>query len=158
MTTPVDIQRELSELLDAGTRAAETLAGHLQAERAALETEDLEALGRAAQAKEAVLSDLERVESRRSALLARCGLAADSAAMQALGERCDDPAVLTGKWQHYLAVADDCQRVNTTNGAILRLRQQQIASTLAVLTGGREATYGPRGSGTVTATRDLGEA
>ncbi len=142
-------------LLDDGYRSALALAGDLRAELDALEAEDLDALRAAAAAKRAQLEALEAVEARRMALLAERGLGDDTDGMQAL---LGDDDGLARQWRRYLKVADDCQRANLTNGAVIRLRQQQVTSALAVLAGGETGIYGPGGTERPAASRTLAEA
>ena len=145
-------------LLDEGIRAATAFAEALRAELEALEREDPDALLAAAEAKRAQLAELEALERRRQQLLADAGRVDDKDGMQALIEAVDADGALARKWRRYLKLADECQRANLTNGAIIRLRQGQVTSALAVLAGAESQTYGPGGAERPAASRQLAEA
>lgn len=148
----------LGRMLESGIAAATAFAGHLVAEREALEQQDTAALDCAARDKQHSLLTLELVENERVALLEECGFSNDHDGMRALQEWCDRDGALDDQWQNYLAVARECQQANMTNGAILRLRHQQIASAIAALSGASPQTYGPSGSNDSSGSRALAEA
>lgn len=148
----------LRELLDDGIRGATGFAQDLRAELDALETEDIDALQAAAAGKQSRLEALEGVEAGRRRLLAEQGLADDAGGMRALIDAADTDGSLAERWRRYLKVADDCKQANLTNGAIIRLRQQQVTSALAALAGAEPQTYGPGGSERPGASRQLAEA
>lgn len=156
--TQNELRSRLDKLLDAGLTATAELSGLLKAERRALEQQDSEALEGAAAAKGQCLEALELLENERSALLKNANFPDDHAGMDALQDWCDPGGMLQTRWHRYLEVAGECRQANMTNGAILRLRHQQIASALATLSGRRPETYGPSGMNGGGSSRALAEA
>ncbi len=157
-SSPEAVADDFEALLARGAASAAAMAAALDCERRALESEDLTALADAATSKQAHLGDIEALESQRRGLLSRCSLADDHEGMQAFIDRCGRSDELRRKWQRYLTLADDCRRANLTNGAIIRLRHQQLAGALSALSGAPAATYGPDGGEPPTSSRRLAEA
>ena len=52
------------------------------------------------------------------------------------------------RWQAFLALAEECNELNLSNGAAIRLRQRQVGNGIALLRGEKTPTetYGPRGA------------
>lgn len=149
----------LAELLHSGTAIAEELAASLDAERAALEEPDASELDTATAKKESCLQRFQSFEGDRRDLLRGTEFSDDLDGMAALMSWCDADDVLVDRWHSYLDRARDCQQSNMTNGAIIRLRLQQNAGALAVLSGTTPATYDGSGSSQHhTASRRLAEA
>lgn len=158
MTLPApEIRERLRAILDSASVAADQLVRDLDDERHALEAEDMDALAAAAAAKEATLGRLQALERQRRDLLATEALADDPRGMDELLERCHATPSLTGTWTNYLAMARRCNAANRVNGAIIRLRQQQIAGLLTAVTDDKPGTYGPD-SGTRPSSRPIAEA
>jgi flagellar biosynthesis/type III secretory pathway chaperone len=145
---------DLRAMLAAGLDAAGRFEALLAEERQALETRDSAALAALATRKQAAVSELESIEARRVRALKQAAIPNDAAGMQRLLASADDQQ----RWQDYLDLAGRCQQANMTNGAVIRLRHQQIADALAVLSGDRRETYGPNGSGRPANSRALAEA
>jgi len=149
----------LQRVLDTGAHELAQLAALLQEERNALLTRDADSLQSLADSKQRCLLALEDLERHRIACLTDAGFGRDHRAMADCLDGCDTAGTLATTWQNYLAVAASCNSVNLANGAIIRARQQQVAATLSVLTGGQQAiTYGPGGKTPRGASRTLGEA
>ncbi|MGB5247051.1 MAG: flagellar protein FlgN [Woeseia sp.] len=148
----------LGRMFESGIAAATAFAMHLDAERKALEAQDLAALEQAARDKQHCLLTLELLENERAALLEESGYQNNHDGMRDLQNWCDRDGALAGQWQSYLQVASKCQQANMTNGAIMRLRQQQIASAIAALSGCSPQTYGPKGDNGNRGSRALAEA
>lgn len=157
-TGPDATGTRLAMLLAKGLAAAERLEELLSEERKALESEDLAAIEQLALAKKGELLTLEDLERERVNLLKTRAETPDSAAIDAIAREATGNGSLGQAWQDYLAAAGRCQRANQTNGAIIRLRQQQIARVLTALSGDRPATYGPNGPGRPQHSRALAEA
>lgn len=146
--------RNLGTIIDGGIEAATRLDALLGRERAALEEQDAESLDALAAEKLACLEQLEALETSRAALLHEHGLGNDGAGMRSLLENTDSAAA----WHQYLDLAGRCHAANQTNGAIIRLRNQQVTSALAVISGERQSTYGPSGTPPPAQARALARA
>lgn len=122
-------------------READALKKALEDERQALESRDATALGAAAEEKRRRVARLEALEAARLAAVPQNPADAESP----FGA---DPTVTTAsdQWQRFLAVIARCNALNTTNGAIIRLRRQQVGDALRVVNGTGSETYGPSGS------------
>lgn len=127
---------ELQQVLEDGIDWMRSMRASLVEERSALELRDAERLAEA---------------SSRKARYAEQLLGVD---WQQAGKRLEDRAAagngraIQARWQAFLAIADDCERLNRTNGAIISARRRQLADGLAILQGRNhnEDTYSPRGA------------
>jgi flagellar biosynthesis/type III secretory pathway chaperone len=124
----------LERIVTEGIAEATALEIDLAAERKALETRDDAALGKAAESKRNRVARLESLERQRKA---------------AGGPSTEPPE--PRQWQQFLAIIGRCNAMNATNGAIIRLRREQISAALRVVNGSAQQTYGP--SGTETGSR-----
>ncbi|MEQ8207865.1 MAG: flagellar protein FlgN [Woeseia sp.] len=145
---------QLETIIEGGIDGTSRLVAILGRERAALEAQDAGLLLELAAEKQGCLSELEELETQRTGLLQQHNFSNDNAGMQSLlaGTRSADD------WQRYLDLAARCQAENQTNGAIIRLRHQQISATLAVVSGERQSTYGPSGDRPAAQSRALAQA
>jgi flagellar biosynthesis/type III secretory pathway chaperone len=123
-------------------READALEKALEDERRALESRDAAALGAAAEEKGRRVVRLEALEAARIAASPRVPAAPGHSPAGR------DPAVTASSepWQQFLAIVARCNALNTTNGAIIRLRRQQVGDALRVVSGTGAGTYGPSGS------------
>lgn len=123
-------------------READALEKALEDERRALESRDAAALGAAAEEKRRRVARLEALEAARMAATPQIAAVAERPPAGA------DPAVTASaeQWQRFLAIVARCNALNTTNGAIIRLRRQQVGDALRVVSGTGAGTYGPSGS------------
>lgn len=145
----------LRQIIAAGIDTVERLQQALQDERHALEHQDSDALGVAADGKRVHVGKLEALEERRRAVCRLQGVDPGPEQMAALLTRCNpepgnDKSLADG-WQRFLALAGLCQQMNTTNGAIIQLRRQQFNEALCIVSGTSgesPETYGPGGSAT----------
>lgn len=132
----------------------------LEDERRALETQDLKALDLAVTSKGLCIAELQTLESARATVCVDAGF--EPAGMQELTEWCDSDAMIESRWNDLIELATECTSLNLTNGHIIRSRQVQLGSRLAVLRGGTTettATYERDGSGpAANANRSLAEA
>ncbi len=148
-----ETHERLNEVLRSGIVQATLLRASLEDERLALESRDSDALSRAIQTKASHLEKLAELERERSALLESAGLTDVTSASSG------DEDALMDRWNEYRAIAAECDTLNLGNGAIIRLRQQQVADGLALLRGAdaNADTYGPAGTN-ATGGRELTEA
>lgn len=107
----------------------------LQDERAALETQDTEALHAALTIKGVCVSKLQELDTERKTICEASGFGANPDQMQEMLAWCDEDNAIAGCWQHLMEIVADCNALNLTNGAIIRLRRQMVDGNLAVLRG-----------------------
>jgi flagellar biosynthesis/type III secretory pathway chaperone len=129
-------------IIEDSIREADALERALEDERRALENRDAAALGAAAEEKRHRVARLEILEAERTAATPESHGARDSARFPMSPDR----GLLEGQWRKFLTIVGRCNTLNTTNGAIIRLRRQQITDALRVVSGTRAETYGPSGS------------
>ncbi len=159
--TPADFRKQLADVIGTSVLHAMGLRESLVDEKSALECQDLAALDTAVEAKSRCVNELAALDSKRSGLCARAGFEAGPEQMQAVMAWCDQGSVIANAWDELLAIATDCNALNMTNGAIIRVREQQIRSSLSVLRGQAPAndTYGhPSNASSGFEQRSLAEA
>lgn len=143
-------RNEIVELLSDTVYQALGLKEALEDERKALETEDLAALERAVDVKGTCVEKLKRLDRKRDTLCTSWGFASGPDQMQDVIDFCDDADLIKARWNQLMVIAAESNAMNLTNGAIIRVRQQQFESSLSLLRGRtpRIDTYGQRGNGT----------
>lgn len=129
-TSPEAETVRLGRVMEDSIREVDALERALQDERRALENRDAAALGTAAEEKRRRVARLEALEAKRKVA---------SSEVQGTPQQ-------SAEWRKFLATVRRCNALNTTNGAIIRLRRQQITDALRVVSGTRAETYGPSGS------------
>lgn len=146
--SPDKLRTRLERILGDSVYCALGLKEILEDERSALEEQDTVKLTETAAIKEKCIRKLQRLEKERSQISVESGFGAGPEDMPALAKWCDDDSLITASWQHLMDIARKCSTLNLTNGAIIRVRRQQIDSSLSVLRGSSpEAdTYGPEGA------------
>ena len=163
MSSPnrADFRKRLTDVIGTSVLHAMGLRESLVEEKSALERQDLAALDCAVEAKSRCVNDLAALDSKRSGLCTQAGFEAGPEQMQSVMAWCDEGAVIADAWDELMAIAADCNALNMTNGAIIRVREQQIRSSLSVLRGQAPAndTYGhPRKASSGFDQRSLAEA
>lgn len=140
-------------------------AGDLKAiladERTALEQLDEVSLASNAALKDKVVQALASLERTRGDISRDAGFGAGPENMEALIGWCDEKSMLAARWQEFTALLAQCNTMNSTNGAIILARRQQVQAGLGLLRGGEAAvnTYGYPGTrNTAIGGRELAEA
>ena len=148
--SPDKARTEIVELLSDTVYQALGLKESLEDERKALETEDMAAIERAVGVKSVCVEKLKRLDQQRDTLCQSWGFESGPDQMQSVINYCDDADLVRNRWDHLMLVAAESSAMNLTNGAIIRIRQQQFESSLSLLRGRtpRIDTYGQRGKGT----------
>lgn len=144
---PAEARKQLANIFDESVAEAMGLNEALQLERNALETQDIDSLDSVVFTKNSCAEKLQVLDRQRIALCEQCGFAAGPDQMQQLIKWCDEEQLLNTRWDQLVEIAAQGNTLNLTNGAIIRVRQQQIDSSLSVLRGvspGCE-TYGRNG-------------
>lgn len=133
----------------------------LEDERRALEAQDINALDTIMAGKGACTERLQVLDRQRIDLCTAWGFAEGPFQMTELMEWCDEDQLISSRWEQLMELAAEGSALNLTNGAIIRLRQQQFESSLSILRGvapGSE-TYGRNGEeGSDFSSRALAEA
>lgn len=151
----------LARIVADSRRHAEALLAALENERSALAANDAEALGSAVTAKHGPVSKLAALEQERADASRDAGFEPGPVGMDAVIGWCDEESLLADGWSRFIEIARDCERLNTTNGAVIRLRRQQVMTGLAILRGGEYGTETYAASGVEAGTpgrRALAEA
>lgn len=133
--SPVEARKRLAEIIGECVYQALGLKESLKVERAALETQDTDALHDAVSSKSTIVQSLSLLETERLKLCEAAGFAHGSDQMDQMTDWCDDESLVRNGWSHLMEIVSDCNALNLTNGAIIRARQQMIESNLGVLRG-----------------------
>lgn len=123
------------DLLNDTVYQALGLKESLEEERKALESQDLDRIAAAVEKKETCARNLQALDEKRFQLCSACGFAADPEQMLQFINWCDDNELVKNRWEQLMLIAAEGVALNMTNGAIIRLRQHQFDSSLALLRG-----------------------
>ena len=159
--TPDECNDALKENLSESLRHASDLRSLLSDEREALSQTDPDALSDTAVQKRICIEKLEALQQSRVEMSAACGYGRQPADIAELVRHCDRDDVLSRSWTQFLDIARECSDMNSSNGAIIRVRQAQIKSAISLLRDGSTDadTYGPNGrDGDDSRSRSLAEA
>ncbi len=133
--SPLEARNRLAEIIGECVFQALGLKESLKNERAALETQDTDALHDAVSTKSTIVQSLSQLESERLKLCEAAGFAAGIGQMDDLTDWCDEQSVVRNGWTHLMDIVSECNALNLTNGAIIHARQQMIENNLGVLRG-----------------------
>ena len=159
--TPVEARQRILEIIGSSVYQALGLKESLEDERHALAAQDIDALNAAIENKSRCVAKLQTLEQERRRLCSQSGYGESTEHMRQMMAWCDDNSVVANGWEQLMAIASDCSSLNMTNGAIIRVRRDQIESSLSVLRGGTPGTdiYGRDGTGSSgVSQRSLAEA
>lgn len=145
---PPDVRERLCRVLGDSLASAKTLRSLLVDERTALEQQDESTLASNAAQKDQVVRTLASLEKSRGDIGRDAGFGAALQNMDELTAWCDQNETLAGRWQEFRALIQQCNTLNSTNGAIITARRQQVMAGLALLRGHEAAadTYGVPGA------------
>lgn len=158
---PAAARQEIVAIIGESLCQAAGLKESLEVEREALERQDTDTLQAVVVSKNDHAEKLQALDSRRGQLCNECGFAAGPGQMQELIDWCDERGVIDKGWTELLQLAEAGNALNLTNGAIIRLRQQQFETSISVLRGVTPGsdTYGRNGAESGDASRrSLAEA
>lgn len=133
--SPADARRQILDMLGDSVMHALGLKETLHSERRALEEQDTDALSELVQTKSDCVEKLSKLEQRRQQLCEAAGFMAGLEQMDQLVDWCDENSAISKCWLQLMEIAADCNALNMTNGAIIRMRSQMVDSSLAVLRG-----------------------
>jgi len=143
-----DARTQIVQLLSDTIYEALGLKESLEDETRALESQDLDGMSSAIDSKSASVASLQVLDKKRATLCAAWGFKPGPDQMQELIDWCDDSELISNRWQHLMIIAAESSTLNMTNGAIIRVRQQQFESSLSVIRGVTPGsdTYGRHGA------------
>lgn len=150
--------------LEAENEAFDAFVGVLEAEAAALNTSDVEALITLAQSKSEKVAILSRLSESRRGFLRSAGFSPDRAGMSGwlVAHGGADGARISEAWNTLLDRAVRAQQLNEANGALIESRLRFNQAALASLQAAARQTtyYGPDGTTRLSSGqgRDLGSA
>lgn len=155
------ISARLSVLMTEEVATLRAAIGHLDAERRALESGDVDTLPVLAALKSEVYGRLAQLGDARTALLARAGVKPAKADIDALF--CSGPewAACRKPFAELLELAREAHDANQANGLMIRAQMKSSQQALAVLMSAAEqaSTYGPDGQAMArTSRRSFGSA
>ncbi len=148
--SPSDARSQIADLIGDSVYQALGLKEALEDERRALETQDLDGLNAVVDTKTACVERLRALDQQRTELCEQLGFANGSHQMTEVIEWCDEDGIISDRWEQLLVLAAEGSALNMTNGAIIRVRQQQFEASLSILRGGTPGpgTYGQNGEET----------
>lgn len=126
---------QVVEILGVSLFHAKELRESLHQEREALESQDMDSLLAAAETKGTQVRELQQLDAQRSRICTESGFSAGREQMDAFLDWCDHSGEATHSWEQLLEVAEECSQLNAANGAVIRVRRQQVEDGLAVLRG-----------------------
>lgn len=133
--TKAETRARIVDNLGMSVLHAMALRESLLAEKSALESQDLAALDTVVQNKSRCVTELQTLDTERTKICAAADFEAGASQMQSLIAWCDEESVISNAWDQLMHVAADCNALNLTNGAIIRVREQQIRSSLSLIRG-----------------------
>ncbi len=148
--SPGDARAQIADLIGDSVYQALGLKEALEDERRALETQDLDGLEAVVASKSACTERLRTLDQQRIDLCKRLGFDTAPHQMTEVIDWCDADGIISDRWEQLLVLAAEGSALNMTNGAIIRVRQQQFESSLSILRGGTRGagTYGQNGEDT----------
>jgi flagellar biosynthesis/type III secretory pathway chaperone len=133
-------------LLDENAALGE-FAGLLDKEHGALRGRDIDALEALADARQASLVKLLKIEEERRSLCSMLGYDTDLAGLAKLIAWCDPARTLAKPYEECARRARDCRDLNTRNGVLVGAQIKRVEGLLGAMTGASSEprAYGPRG-------------
>ena len=145
--SPTEARTQIASIIGASVIEALGLKESLEVERDALEKQDTDALHAVVARKSERAGQLQALDDKRGSLCQDWGFGAGADQMDDLIDWCDKDGVIRKGWARLMQLAADGNSLNLTNGAIIRLRQQQFETSISVLRGVTPGsdTYGRNG-------------
>lgn len=128
-------REHLETLLAEEANALARLATLLDREYELLSANDVEALDRAGEERQACIGELIRIEDERRSLCRMMSVPADASGLDRLLAWCDPSHGLKRRWAACAEQATQCRERNDRNGALVAARLRKVAGLLDVLTG-----------------------
>ena len=137
----------LGRLLAEENAALGAFAALLDKEHAALRGRDIEALESLADARQASVVKLLKIEEERRGLCSMHGYESDLTGLSRLLAWCDPAHTLGKAYAECASRARDCRDLNTRNGVLVGAQIKRVEGLLGAMTGtsAEPRAYGPRG-------------
>ena len=144
----------LGRLLAEENAALGEFAGLLDKEHGALRGRDINALEALADARQASVVKLLKIEEERRSLCSMLGYDTDLAGLGKLIAWCDPARTLGKRYEECATRARDCRNLNTRNGVLVGAQIKRVEGLLGAMTGtsAEPRAYGPRGQSNPYAT------
>jgi flagellar biosynthesis/type III secretory pathway chaperone len=144
---PSVCREHLAKLVDEENTALTRLEGLLEQEHEHLLANDIEALERTGEARQACIGDLIRVDEDRRTLCRMLNLPTDPPGLERMLKWCDPAATLKTRIAKCAERAGHCRSLNDRNGALVTARLKRVEGLLDVVTGrqGQPKIYGKQG-------------
>lgn len=144
---PVACRDHLDKLIAEESHTLEQLQTLLDREHELLVANDVEALDRAAQARQNCIGTLLRIEDERKSLCRALNVPADMQGLDRILAWCDPQKQLRRRWKELGERASRCRTANDRNGALVTARLNRVQGMLDVVTGraGQPKVYGRQG-------------
>ena len=137
----------LGRLLAEENAALGEFATLLDKEHGALRGRDIDALETLADARQASVVKLLKIEEERRSLCSMLGYDTDLAGLARLLAWCDPAHTLGRQYEECATRARDCRDLNTRNGVLVGAQIKRVEGLLGAMTGtsAEPRAYGPRG-------------
>ena len=137
----------LGRLLAEENNALREFAALLDKEHVALRGRDIDALEALADARQASVVKLLKIEEERRSLCSMLGYDTDLAGLSRLLAWCDPAHTLGKQYAECAARARACRDLNTRNGVLVGAQIKRVEGLLGAMTGtsAEPRAYGPRG-------------
>jgi flagellar biosynthesis/type III secretory pathway chaperone len=137
----------LSRLLAEENGALGEFESLLDREHGALRSRDIDALEALADARQASLVKLLKIEDERRGLCSMLGYDTDLVGLSRLIAWCDPARTLVARYDECATRAKRCRDLNDRNGILVGAQIKRVEGLLGAITGtsGEPRAYGPRG-------------
>ena len=137
----------LGRLLAEENAALGEFASLLDKEHGALRGRDIDALETLADARQASVVKLLKIEEERRSLCSMLGYDTDLTGLAKLIAWCDPARTLAKRHEEWATRARDCRDLNTRNGILVGAQIKRVEGLLGAMTGAsaEPRAYGPRG-------------
>ena len=137
----------LGRLLAEENAALGEFATLLDKEHVALRDRDIDALEHLADARQASVVKLLKIEEERRSLCSMLGYETDLAGLAKLIAWCDPARTLVKRYEECATRARDCRDLNNRNGVLVGAQIKRVEGLLGAMTGAsaEPRSYGPRG-------------
>jgi len=134
MTLQGSTDSGMERVLDDQIRTAEAMLGTLDSENRALLDNDVDALNLAGTNKARLLQTMENLERERREIAEKLNVSWED---ELGGDR----------WQRLLNLMQKCHRRNQSNGALVKVRRDQLLEIMKIVSGPQVELYDAKGAG-----------